>query len=299
VSLSASVLTPQLTAWKASLDQRLSHLCQGPDSLHHAIQSLLESGSRVRSLLLLSIVEGLGMQASAALEIACALEMAHVYALSHFSLPCQKGTEARPVKTAYQAKWGEGLHLLAGDALLTESFELLSRQEHIPPAVRLQLIARLARAVGPQGMLAGQAASLVLGQAECSSQALWEMHRLKSGALLRCCMEMAALVCHAGHVVVKRLGQTGEELGIALALLEDLAAEEGLLGLGRIVREKRTSTIRTLGIALSRSQALQIIQQAKARVRDELRHPEPALFLLDRLSYRAGEGLDAERAGRT
>ncbi len=296
--ITASVLTPQLAAWKLSIDSRLQQICQGPDSLHHTILALIESGSRVRSLLFLSIVEGLGGHPQAFFDVACALEMAHLYGLSIFTLPCQRHDDDRPIKLAASQKWGEALTLLAGDALLAQSMDLLASQEHVTHAVRLELISRLAKAVGPQGMLAGQAASLMFPGTECSSQALWEMHRLKSGSLLRCCMEMAPIVCHASQVVVKRLGQTGEELGIALALLDDLAAEEGLLGLGKLMGERKTSTIRTLGIALSRSQALQILQHARQRLHDELRHPEAALLVIERLVHRSADAHDGEKRSR-
>jgi geranylgeranyl pyrophosphate synthase len=299
VALSASVLTPQLSAWKLSIDHRLSQICQGGDPLQKTMQALLESGTRIRPLLFLALVEGFGGQASSVLEISCALEMTYLYGVSHFSLPCQL-SGANPSKPPAYQKWGEALCLLAGDALLAQAVEIVAHQEHIPYPARVQLILKLARAVGVEGMVGGQASSLECQVGECSSQALWEMHRRKTGALMRCCFEAAACVSHAGHVVAKRLGQTGEELGIALQLLDDLFHEEGLLGMRATMTDRRSSTIRTLGIALSRSQALQIIQHAKQRVREDLRHPEPALYLLERLSHRMAESQEGgvERTGR-
>ena len=288
MALSASVLTPQLSAWKLSIDHRLTQICQGEAPLQKTMQALLESGTRLRPLLFLALVEGFGGQASAVLEIACALEMTYLYGVSHFNLPCQRSIVNTSKPPAYH-KWGEPLCLLAGDAMLAQAMEIVAQQEHIPHPARMQLVMKLARAAGSEGMAGGQAVSLQSQAGECSSQDLWEMHRRKTGSLMRCCFEAAACVSHAGHVVAKRLGKTGEELGIAYQLLDDLMHEEGLLDVRAPLEDRRSSTIRTLGIALSRSQALQIIQHAKQRVREDLRHPEPTLYLLERLSHRMAE----------
>jgi geranylgeranyl pyrophosphate synthase len=290
--LSASLLTPQLAGWKDSIDSRLAHLCahrNSPDNLQHQLIALLKGGARFRGLLLLATVEGLGGQALSAIEVACAVEMIHLGGLVYQQTERPLKRSAKPSSDLKGVQESATIRCLAGESMMAQAFDLLTDQEHIAPLVRLQMISRLAKASGAEGLLGGQASQLDALDHDLSASALWTMHRMKAGSLMRACMEIGALASQVGHVVVKRLGKTGEEIGIACQLLEDLIMEENSFIKGTPKSSSPPSSVRTLGIALSRSQALQLIGQAKQRLREELRYPEPALFLIERMMHRAAE----------
>jgi farnesyl diphosphate synthase len=183
-----------LSAWVAE---------DAPAGLGEAMRyAVLDGGKRLRPLLVLaaseSVSEGVAQAGrtaidQAALRAACAVELIHAYSLVHDDMPCMDNDVLRRGKPTVHVQYGEALALLAGDALQALAFELLTPDEALfSAAVQARLCRLLARAAGHEGMAGGQAIDLAsVGQALTENQ-LRQMHRLKTGALLRGSVMMGA-----------------------------------------------------------------------------------------------------------
>src|SRR5690625_2597162 len=173
------------------LDARLPRNSVVPERLHDAMRyAVLGGGKRVRACLVYAAGEATGNPSSAgtaqavALDhAAAAVEMIHAYSLVHDDLPCMDDDELRRGRPTVHIHYDEATAMLAGDALQPLAFELLSRMP-IAPALVNQAIQRLAVAVGSQGMVGGQAIDCDSVGAELDLDALQQMHRMKTGALL-------------------------------------------------------------------------------------------------------------------
>ncbi|MGA0849038.1 MAG: polyprenyl synthetase family protein, partial [Chthoniobacterales bacterium] len=132
-----------------------------PATIHRAMRySLLSGGKRLRPLLCCAASEACGGTARVALPAACAVEMVHAYSLIHDDLPCMDDDDLRRGKPTSHVVFGEGMAVLAGDALLTEAFAMLAKAEPKKRYTAAALVAELARAAGSRGLIAGQVADL-------------------------------------------------------------------------------------------------------------------------------------------
>ncbi|MGA1539788.1 MAG: polyprenyl synthetase family protein, partial [Chthoniobacterales bacterium] len=132
-----------------------------PSTIHRAMRySLLSGGKRLRPLLCCAASEACGGTARVALPAACAVEMVHAYSLIHDDLPCMDDDDLRRGKPTSHVVFGEGMAVLAGDALLTEAFAVLAKAKPRARHTASDLVAELARAAGSRGLIAGQVADL-------------------------------------------------------------------------------------------------------------------------------------------
>jgi geranylgeranyl diphosphate synthase type II len=184
------------------------------DSLSY---SLFTEGKRFRPLLALLTARALGRAPEAVLTLASAVELIHTYSLIHDDLPCMDDDDLRRGQPANHKVYGEAGALLAGDALLTLAFDILAQA---PSPRAAGAVALLAAAAGPAGMVGGQALDI-----ECvrpNVELLGEIHRRKTGALIRVSVEGAAVLCGADGRRVEDLRRYGEHLGLAFQLADDL-----------------------------------------------------------------------------
>jgi geranylgeranyl diphosphate synthase type II len=228
---------------EAHLDAALRPEPGLPPSLLEAMRySLLAPGKRLRPLLVLLAAEacappGAPARGADPWPAACAVEMVHVYSLIHDDLPAMDDDDLRRGQPTCHKKYGEALAILAGDALLTLAFQTLA--VGYPNSTGAACCAELARAAGAAGMVGGQADDLAWERADPSSageralEGLEDLHRRKTGALIRVCLRLGALAAHAGQpegapaAVLESLDGYGRCLGLAFQITDDLLDVEG------------------------------------------------------------------------
>lgn len=211
---------------------------ESPAALGQAMRyAVLDGGKRLRPLLVLATAEAVGdaPQSAAALNAACAIELIHAYSLVHDDMPCMDNDVLRRGKPTVHVQFGEAQALLAGDALQTLAFEMLTPAEaNVPPSVQASCVSLLARASGYQGMAGGQAIDLASVGQRLSEDQLRQMHRLKTGALLLCSVQMGvACVSGVSAAAQTALARFGQALGLAFQVVDDVldvTADSATLG---------------------------------------------------------------------
>lgn len=203
--------------------------------------SLLAGGKRMRPILTLAAAGAVarrldpsGGTANAAIELAlpaaCAIEMIHTYSLVHDDLPAMDNDSLRRGRPTSHVVFGEGLAILAGDALLTEAFALLAREPHggVPAvdARKLRTIAVVARAAGAAGMVGGQTVDLQ-ASASMTADELRAMHARKTGALIRAAASAGAIMAGGDDSLVDAVDTFASELGLAFQIVDDILDIEG------------------------------------------------------------------------
>ena len=212
--------------------------------------SLLGGGKRLRPLLVIASAEGVaqagGTSEAAARDLAmpaaCALEMIHTYSLIHDDLPSMDDDDLRRGRPTSHVVYGEGMAILAGDGLQAEAFRLLAREpQGWHPALmtrKLRVLALIAEAAGSIGMVGGQAIDLAAVPATTQSgtakavalqtpEQLQDMHRRKTGALIRASVAAGAIMGGATDALFAALDQYGTEIGLAFQIVDDILDEEG------------------------------------------------------------------------
>jgi len=211
---------------EAALAARLPRADQTPERLHAAMRySVLGGGKRVRPILLLATARALGLEEGQVEAAACALELVHVYSLVHDDLPSMDDDDLRRGRPTCHKAYDEATALLVGDALQSLAFELLARDPALPadPAIRVRLVELLARAIGSVGMAGGQAIDLEAEGRKLAIAQVEEMHALKTGALIRASVMMAAACMPALEPhLVQALAGFAAPIGLAFQIQDDL-----------------------------------------------------------------------------
>mgnify|MGYP000963243874 CR=1 FL=1 len=199
----------------------LPHPDSCPEKLLEAMKySLYAGGKRLRPILLFAAAEVCGGKLDAALPHAVALEMVHTYSLIHDDLPAMDDDDLRRGKPSSHKVFGEATAILAGDALLTHAFSVAAKGVHEDPQRRLAAVAELAKAAGPVGMVAGQAMDIEQGKKDASS--VNDIHRCKTGALIKAAVRIGAIISGAGARVIHGLTQYADSLGLAYQIADDI-----------------------------------------------------------------------------
>jgi geranylgeranyl diphosphate synthase type II len=205
----------------------------GPHARHiEAMRySLFAGGKRVRPILCLAAAEAVGGKIEEALAAACALECIHTYSLIHDDLPAMDNDDFRRGNPTNHKVYGEAGAILAGDGLLTFAFELLSGEglAAVAAADRLRIIALIARAAGPLGMVGGQALDLESEGKEIAFKALRFLHSCKTGALITASVQTGAILGGARDKDFAALTLYGRHIGLAFQIVDDLLNVEGTL----------------------------------------------------------------------
>lgn len=183
--------------------------------------SLLAGGKRLRPILCMSFCELCGGTTETALPAAAAIEMIHTYSLIHDDLPCMDNDDYRRGRLTCHKVYGEDIATLAGDALLTAAFRYLA-QTDVPADRVLQCVTLLAQAAGEQGMVAGQILDLAGEKRPLSEQELREVHRHKTGDLIRAACQMGVVLGGGNPVQFQAAGDFAMSLGMAFQIRDDL-----------------------------------------------------------------------------
>lgn len=265
-----------MAAVQVSMEQALSFLlpdaASAPEQLHQAMRyAVLDGGKRVRPLLAFAAGALFAAEPDALQRAAAAVEMIHAYSLVHDDMPCMDDDALRRGKPTVHVRFGQATALLAGDALQAQAFLVLS--EGIGDAARkLAMVRLLAQASGSLGMCGGQAIDLASVGLRLSREQLEQMHRLKTGALLRAAVLLGALSGKLLTVAEEQaLDRYSAAIGLAFQVVDDIldaTADSATLGktAGKDAADNKPTYVSILGLEASLLLAEQLRQEAHAAI---------------------------------
>ena len=240
------------------------------DRLGQAMRyAALGGGKRLRPFLLVESARLFGVEQEEALPASCALECVHCYSLVHDDLPAMDDDAVRRGRPTLHIAFGEATAILAGDALLTLAFEILSSPEtHADPAIRAELVLLLAKAGGWQGMALGQALDLSPERQAFGPGDVANMQALKTGALFRFACEAGAVLGRASASQRAALVAYASSFGQAFQLADDLLDAQGdaeVLGKAVAKDEARgkATLVALLGVDQARSRLAALVAEAE------------------------------------
>lgn len=276
----AGIALPEIASFAEWRQQRQSAIEQAlslwvpsgaPAQLGDAMRyAVLDGGKRLRPLLVLAASEAVGGNADAAVRAACAVELIHAYSLVHDDMPCMDNDVLRRGKPTVHVKYGEASALLAGDALQALAFEILLPEDaSVPVEMGARLCRLLALAAGGFGMAGGQAIDLASVGKRLDQSALEDMHRLKTGALLRASLLMGAATGECDETAWQSLCRFGELIGLAFQVVDDIldvTADSATLGktAGKDAADDKPTFVSLLGLDASKVYADRLIDDAHA-----------------------------------
>jgi geranylgeranyl diphosphate synthase type II len=207
----------------AALDRLLPPASREPQVLHRAMRySVFAGGKRIRPALCLLACESVTGKSGPALHSAAALEMIHTFSLIHDDLPGMDDDDWRRGRPTNHRVFGEGMAILAGDALLSLAFETLSRSPLGRARDPRPLFETVCAATGPEGMIGGQALDLLFEGKRVPLQRIYMMHRRKTGALLRGSLRLGAQIGGASPARLRAFDAFGSRIGLAFQIVDDL-----------------------------------------------------------------------------
>ncbi|MEH6825598.1 MAG: (2E,6E)-farnesyl diphosphate synthase [Motiliproteus sp.] len=245
------------------------HGLNAPQRLHEAMRySLFNGGKRLRPVLVYASCLALGGQLHQADAAAAALECIHAYSLIHDDLPAMDDDSLRRGKPTCHIAFDEATAILAGDALQPLAFELLSQPASQTPVIQLQMINILAQASGDGGMVAGQMVDITAEGQQQTLPQLEQMHRLKTGALIKAAVQLGALASgNSDAASLAALTDYAAAIGLAFQVQDDiLDIESDTLTLGKtqgadLAKDKSTYPA-LLGLESAKSKAAELHRQA-------------------------------------
>ena len=215
---------------KLLVDHALGHYLkkdhQVTSLLHQAVRySVLDGAKRFRPILTLATGELFGGKQRVLLPFACAIELIHCYSLIHDDLPAMDNDDLRRGKLSCHKRFGEAIALLAGDALLTEAFFIMS-DPRVGRLLNVSLVSKLIReisdAAGIRGMIGGQSTELELVKRKVTPAVLEGLDRLKTGALITTAARVGAMIGGAGRKDLERVTRYAQALGLAFQITDDI-----------------------------------------------------------------------------
>ncbi|RCS59239.1 polyprenyl synthetase family protein [Parvibium lacunae] len=260
------------------------------DTLHTAMHyAVLDGGKRIRPLLVYAVAP---LSATAPLQAfdhaAVAVELIHAYSLVHDDLPCMDNDILRRGKPTVHVRFGEALALLAGDALQTLAFDVLS-QTPLPPAQVVTLLQTLAQASGAAGMCGGQAIDLGSVGSQLERATLESMHCLKTGALLRASVRLGAICADLNAAQQTSLDVYASALGLAFQVVDDILdveADTATLGktAGKDAAQEKPTYVSLLGLSAAKTLASALREEGRTALQtlaQDLPNTERLAQLLD------------------
>ncbi len=254
------------------------------DTLTQAMRySLFSGGKRLRPILSIAATEAVGGIVTPVLPFACAVELIHTYSLIHDDLPAMDDDDLRRGQPTSHRVFGEGIAILAGDALLTEAFRIMAEAAAKPTVSQrraLQVLTEIANAAGARGMVAGQADDLGAENSAINLPTVEWIHVRKTGALIRAAVRAGALLGGARTEQLHRLTRYAECLGLAFQIADDILDAEGTADLtgkntGRDQARHKAPFPAVLGLPAAKERARELLVSALEEVRGFKRAAEP------------------------
>lgn len=257
--------------------QLVKELAQEPpldETLAAAMKySLMAGGKRLRPILLMAAADAVGAKGTDYLTAGCALEMIHTYSLIHDDLPAMDNDDYRRGKLTNHKVYGDGMAVLAGDALLTLAFEVLTRQQYTDAATLLRVVKEISTAAGMNGMVGGQAIDLESEGKHIDMETLRRMHMGKTGALFRAALRSGAILAGADEKKLAALTDYAEKFGLAFQITDDIldvVGDEKLIGkpVGSDVRNEKSTYVTLTSLEEAQKLAKETVDGAVAALQD-------------------------------
>ena len=251
-----------------ALDRYLPKTSTKPVTLHKAMRySLFAGGKRLRPILCLAAAEACRGNVDTALPLACAVECIHTYSLVHDDLPSMDNDDFRRGRPTCHKVFGDGIAVLAGDALLTMAFEIVSNAKPAPRYDISILLREIAVAAGSQKLIAGQVADLEAEGKRVKRDQLRFIHENKTAAMLKSSVRLGAMSANADARKLSAITQFGEQLGLAFQVIDDIldvTQTSEILGksAGKDVAAKKATYPAVIGLEKSRAEARRLTRQA-------------------------------------
>jgi geranylgeranyl diphosphate synthase type II len=251
-----------------ALDRYLPKEKTRPATIHKAMRySLFAGGKRLRPILCLAAAEACGGKIDNALPLACAMECIHTYSLVHDDLPSMDNDDFRRGRATCHKVFGDGIAVLAGDALLTVAFEIVS---HAKPASRYYmsiLLREIAVAAGSQKLIAGQVADLEAEGHATDRAQLRYIHENKTAAILTTSVRLGAMSANADARKLGAVTKFGRALGLAFQVIDDIldvtqTSEKLGKSAGKDIAAKKATYPAVIGLDKSRAEARRLTRNA-------------------------------------
>jgi len=259
------------------VETTLGEVLPRPHGLHGRVHEAMRyatfaGGKRLRPFLVLHCARLFGVPEARARRVAAAIEAVHTYSLVHDDLPCMDDDDLRRGRPTTHKAFDEATAVLAGDALLTIGFEILSDPAtHESGEVRCRLIARLAEAAGSNGMIGGQMIDMQAPSSAFQPGDVIHLQRLKTGALFEYACEAGAILAEVGTKAQERLRHYARDLGLAFQIADDLLDVTGTteqLGktAGKDVEQGKATLVSVYGVDGARAEANKLAASAAAHL---------------------------------
>jgi geranylgeranyl diphosphate synthase type II len=241
-----------------------------PATIHKAMRySLFAGGKRMRPALLLAAAEACGGTDVAAMPLACAVECIHTYSLIHDDLPAMDNDDFRRGKPTNHKVFGDGIAVLAGDALLTQAFEIAAQAASWPRYSHRDLVLEIAKASGSLQLVGGQVADLEGENKKLSLAELKFIHERKTSALLCCSVRLGGMSANCTPAQLKALTDFGYHVGLAFQVIDDIldvtqTSEQLGKTAGKDVAVKKATYPAIVGLKKSRQIAADLTAKAFA-----------------------------------
>lgn len=252
-----------------ALGQFLPKATVKPGTLHEAMRySIFAGGKRLRPALTLAAAEACGGNAKDAMPAACAVECIHTYSLIHDDLPCMDDDDLRRGRPTSHKVYGEGIAVLAGDALLTIAFEILTRTKPTHRYSMSKMVSELAGSAGSKWLVGGQVADLEGEGRKLSASDLQYIHRCKTAALLTCSLRLGAMSANASEQKLTALTVFGQSVGLAFQIIDDIldvtqSTEKLGKSAGKDVASQKATYPSIFGLEKSRMEAKRLTSKAR------------------------------------
>jgi len=259
-----------------ALDRVLPSADAVPQAVHRAMRhSVFAGGKRLRPILVIAGADVVGRVPEDVLPSACAVELIHTYSLIHDDLPAMDNSPTRRGRPTCHVVFGEAMAVLAGDALHALAFELLASNADLPecpPARVLEAIREVTHGIGTTGMVGGQVLDLLAVGGPLDEASVRQIHRLKTGSLIRACVRVGATLGGASPDDLAVLGRYGEHVGLAFQIVDDIldvVGEQAKLGkaVGSDASQAKVTFPSVFGLARSRDLAEEATRQAVESLR--------------------------------
>lgn len=276
-----------------ALDSLLPSEETSPSTIHKAMRySVFAGGKKMRGILCLAAAEACGGDPKPALIPACAVEMIHTYSLIHDDLPCMDNDDMRRGKPTNHKVFGEGIALLAGDALLTEAFAVLAQVAPTEYHSVKDFIALLADTAGSRKLIGGQVLDLEGERRQLTEDELKDIHIGKTAALITASLVLGGMTANADKKQVEALHSFGYNLGLAFQVIDDIldvVSTSEVMGktVGKDVAVEKSTYPALMGLERAKEEAKRLTANALNSLSvfenaPQLRLSQLANFLLNR-----------------
>lgn len=256
------------------VEARLNELLPGesvpPETIHRAMRySIFAGGKRIRPILCLEAAKACGGDEDVAINAACALEALHTYTLIHDDLPCMDNDDLRRGRPTNHKVFGEGIAVLAGDALLTEAFAMLARAPENERYGVKDYVAELAYQTGSLNLVGGQVLDLEGEGRQLTIDELRAIHNGKTSALIMAAVRLGGMTASCTQEQLAALTAYGRSLGLAFQVIDDIldiTSSPDVLGktIGKDAQEQKATYPALIGLDRARSEARELTASARA-----------------------------------